>query len=92
MSHLATWQGRPRVGIDQAVAAQGWARQTDNPSLRAYAANVAARVFAREGDAHACMRELAQARAELAADTRTVEEGSLTQPPEQADHGDRGRR
>jgi hypothetical protein len=27
MSHLATWQGKPRVGIDHAVAAAVWAEQ-----------------------------------------------------------------
>jgi hypothetical protein len=46
MSQMATWQGRPWVGIDHAAAAQGWAQRTDSPSLRAYAADVAARAFA----------------------------------------------
>jgi uncharacterized protein HemY len=31
MSHLATWQDKPRVGIDHAVAAGVWADQTDSP-------------------------------------------------------------
>ncbi len=46
MSHLATWRGQPRIGIDHAVAAQGWAVQTDDPLLQAYAADVAARAYA----------------------------------------------
>ena len=46
MSHLATWQGMPRVGIDHAVAAQVWAGQTGNPRAVAYAADVSARAFA----------------------------------------------
>jgi hypothetical protein len=46
MSHLATWRGQPRVGIDHALAAQGWAAQTEDHRLRAYAMDVAARAFA----------------------------------------------
>ncbi|WP_436528449.1 hypothetical protein [Actinoplanes sp. HUAS TT8] len=46
MSHLATWRGQPRVGIDHALAAQGWAAQTEDHHLRAYALDVAARAFA----------------------------------------------
>ena len=42
MSMLATWQQRPRVGIDHAVAAQHWAQRTDDPLLRAWAADIAA--------------------------------------------------
>jgi hypothetical protein len=29
-SHLATWQGKPRIGIDHAVAAGQWADRTDD--------------------------------------------------------------
>ncbi|MFJ2115900.1 hypothetical protein ACIOEX_29110 [Streptomyces sp. NPDC087850] len=46
MSQLATWQNKPRVGIDHAIAAQTWAAQTDSPAARGYAADVAARAFA----------------------------------------------
>lgn len=49
MSHLATWQGKPRIGIDHAVAAGEWAKRTDDVLLRAYAANVAARAYAADG-------------------------------------------
>ncbi len=67
MSHLATWRGRPRIGIDHAVAAQGWAVQSNDPRLRAYAADVAARAFALDGQRAACMRELDIAEANLSA-------------------------
>ncbi len=43
MSHLATWRGQARVGIDHAIAAQGWASQTDDLQLQAYAAHPLAR-------------------------------------------------
>ncbi len=46
MSHMATWTGQPRVGIDHAVAAQTWARRAGNPLALAYAADVAARAYA----------------------------------------------
>lgn len=58
MSHLATWRGQPRVGIDHAVAAQGWARETADPLLRAYAADVAARAYAAAGRRQDCVRAL----------------------------------
>jgi tetratricopeptide (TPR) repeat protein len=67
MSHLATWRGQPRIGIDHAVAAQGWAAQTNEPRLRAYAADVAARAFALIGQPTACMRELDIAESNLGA-------------------------
>ena len=49
MSQLATWQGKPRVGIDHAVAAAVWAEQTESPKARAYAADVAAQAYAADG-------------------------------------------
>lgn len=58
MSHLATWRGQPRVGIDHAVAAQGWAAQTDEPRLQAYAADVAARAYAKVGHRLPCLQQL----------------------------------
>jgi hypothetical protein len=66
MSHLATWQGHPRVGVDHAVAAQGWAIRTDDKPLQAYAADVAARAYAAAGEYRACMEELGAAQAALA--------------------------
>ncbi|HEU5158983.1 MAG TPA: helix-turn-helix transcriptional regulator [Streptosporangiaceae bacterium] len=46
MSYLATWQRKPRVAIDHAIAAQGWADRTDDAPLRAYAHQMAARAYA----------------------------------------------
>ncbi len=51
MSHLATWQGKPRVGIDHAVAAASWADQSGSPYARAYAADVAVRALTADGQA-----------------------------------------
>lgn len=58
LSHLATWRGQPRVGIDHAVAAQGWANETDDVVLRAYVADVAARAYAKAGKPSACLEAL----------------------------------
>ena len=53
MSHMATWTGQPRVGIDHAVAAQTWARRAGNPLALAYAADVTARAYAADVTARA---------------------------------------
>ncbi|MGH3735756.1 MAG: helix-turn-helix transcriptional regulator [Micromonosporaceae bacterium] len=66
MSHLATWQGKPRVGIDHALAASAWAQQIDNPLARAYAADVSARAFAADGQALQCDKALESERTALA--------------------------
>lgn len=58
MSHLATWRGQPRVGIDHAVAAQGWAKETGDLLLRAYVADVAARAYATAGKKQECLAAL----------------------------------
>ena len=58
MSHLASWQGRSRTGVDHAIAAQNWAKDTDDALLRAYTADVAARAFAGMGDRRACLDTL----------------------------------
>ncbi len=52
MSHLATWQGQPRVGIDHAVAAAAWAEQSGSPYARAYAADVSVRALTADGQAN----------------------------------------
>jgi hypothetical protein len=65
------------VGIDHAVAAQGWARHSDNPSLRAYAADVAARAYALDREAQACRRELTLAHGELTGSYGPGDEASL---------------
>lgn len=45
MSQLATQQGKPRVGIDHAVAAAAWAKQSNSPLAQAYVADVAVRAY-----------------------------------------------
>lgn len=54
MSHLATWQGKPRVGIDHAVAAAVWAEQAHAPLARAYAADVAVRAYVADNQPDKC--------------------------------------
>jgi tetratricopeptide (TPR) repeat protein len=58
MSHLATWQGKPRIGIDHAVAARQWANRTGDLRLRAYSADVAARAYAADRQPTACLTAL----------------------------------
>jgi hypothetical protein len=58
MSHLATWQSRPRIGIDHAVAAGRWAYRTGDVRLRAYTADVAARAYAADRQRDACVNAL----------------------------------
>lgn len=60
MSQLATWQNKPRVGIDHAIAAQTWADQVDSPAARGYAADVAARAFAAAKQPDKAQRALEQ--------------------------------
>ncbi len=67
MSHLATWQGKARIGIDHAVAAGEWARRTDDGMLHAYAADVAARAYAADGQGDAASVALDAAETALAA-------------------------
>jgi len=67
MSHLATWQGKPRFGIDHAVAAGQWATRTNDMRLRAYAADVAARAYAADGQRDACLTALDTAHTTLTA-------------------------
>ena len=58
MSQLATWQGKPRIGIDHAVAAERWAERTDDMRLRAFTTDVAARAYAADGQRDACLAAL----------------------------------
>lgn len=67
MSHLATWRGTPRTGIDHAVAAGQWADRTDDMRLRAYTADEAARAYAADGQRHACLTALDTAHTALTA-------------------------
>jgi tetratricopeptide (TPR) repeat protein len=67
MSQLATWRGQARIGIDHAVAAQGWAMQTADLPLRAYTHDVAARGYAADGNRTAALTALELAKTALAA-------------------------
>ncbi len=67
MSHLATWRGTPRIGIDHAVAAGQWAHRTGDLRLQAYTADVSARAYAADGQQHACMTALDTAHTALTA-------------------------
>jgi tetratricopeptide (TPR) repeat protein len=77
MSHLATWTGKPRNGVDHAIAAQRWAMKTSNRSLQAYACDIAARAYAADGSYDDCIRELDQAHVLLA---RPSEESGRIRP------------
>lgn len=66
-SHLATWRGQPRTGIDHAVAAGQWASRTDDLRLRAYTSDVAARAYAADGQREAALTALDTAHAALPA-------------------------
>jgi tetratricopeptide (TPR) repeat protein len=67
MSQLATWQGKPRIGIDHAVAAGQWASRTGDMRLRANTADVAARAYAAAGQRDACLAALDTAHTALTA-------------------------
>ncbi|MGH3720961.1 MAG: hypothetical protein ACRDRI_19355 [Pseudonocardiaceae bacterium] len=58
MSHVATWQGTPRTGIDHAIAAEQWANRIGDMLGRAYTADVAARAYAADGQRDACLTAL----------------------------------
>ncbi len=58
MSQLATWQGKPRVGIDHAMAAAVWADQAHSPLARAYAADVAVQAYAADNQPDKCRETL----------------------------------
>ncbi len=60
MSQLATWQGKPRVGIDHALAAAVWADQAHSPLARAYAADVAVQAYADDNQSDKCREALDQ--------------------------------
>lgn len=72
MSQLATWQGRPRIGIDHAVAAGQWANRTGDLRLRAMIADVAARAYAADGQRDASMTALDSALTTAADHARAI--------------------
>jgi transcriptional regulator with XRE-family HTH domain len=65
MSYLVTWQRKPRVGIDHAVAASEWAKRTGDKSLQAFAADTAARAYAADGQPEPCRAALETAQTTL---------------------------
>ncbi len=65
MSQLATWQGKPRVGIDHAVAAAVWAKLANSPFAEAYAADVAVQAYAADNQPDKCRETLDQEYAAL---------------------------
>lgn len=67
MSQLATWQGKPRVGIDHAMAAAVWAAQAHSPLARAYAADMAVKAYADDNQPDKCREALNQEYAALQA-------------------------
>jgi tetratricopeptide (TPR) repeat protein len=77
MSQVATWQGKPRVGIDHAIAAQAWATQSGSHMARAYSADVAAKAFAAAGDGSKARAALETERT-AAADSRSSGEPLAT--------------
>jgi hypothetical protein len=75
-SHLATWSGDPRLGVEHALGAVVWGQRAGSHRLVSYGCDVGARAYAAvirrspRGDRHAdharCMTSLDQARQELA--------------------------
>lgn len=58
LSQLATWQRRPRVAVDYAVAASSWVAQSADRHLRAYVAIRNAEALAIAGQGRACLAAL----------------------------------
>jgi len=63
MSSHSRTQGHPRIGVDHAVAAQNWAKQSSDNYLAAYAADMAAEAFADLGSETECRAALDRSRA-----------------------------
>ncbi len=67
-SHLATWSGDPRLGVEHALGAMAWASRAGSNLLGAYADDVSARAYAaliRRSDGTASIREQSECRAAL---------------------------
>jgi len=72
LSRLATWQGKPRIGLDHAVAAEWWAHRTNDMRLRALTADMVAQAYAADGQRDACFTALDTAHTALTtADNQT---------------------
>ncbi|MGW0052605.1 helix-turn-helix domain-containing protein [Nocardia nova] len=61
LSQLATWQKRPRIAVDYAVAARSWVAQSEDRHLRAYVAVRNAEAAAIAGQRSACLESLDEA-------------------------------
>ncbi|WP_141718051.1 hypothetical protein [Nocardia altamirensis] len=66
LSQLATWQRRPRVAVDYAVAARSWVAQSEDRHLRAYVAIRNAEALALADQRSPCLAALDEAEALLA--------------------------
>ncbi|OIV38265.1 hypothetical protein BIV57_06200 [Mangrovactinospora gilvigrisea] len=80
-AQLSLSRGRPRLGADQAEAAQHWAARTSSPHARAYAADVAARMHAAIGDEAKARAALDAERAHLADARRLTAAAAPGAPP-----------
>lgn len=68
LSHLATWRGDPRLGVEHALGALGWATRSESKLLSAYANDVGARAYASligRSDSGASAKEVAICRSAL---------------------------
>ncbi|WP_040816966.1 helix-turn-helix domain-containing protein [Nocardia jiangxiensis] len=61
LSQLETWQRRPRIAVDYAVAARSWVMQSEDRQLRAYVAIRNAEAAAIAGQRAACLQALDEA-------------------------------
>ncbi len=77
MAYLEVWRNEPRLGIDHAVAAQNWARRSDDHRLRAYADDMAAIAFAKDNQRSQCISALIDADSAIAVAERQPAEGSV---------------
>jgi hypothetical protein len=71
-SHLATWTGDPRLGVEHALGAVAWGQRAGSRLLVSYGCDVGARAYARiarrdrHSDYKTCMASLDQAQQEQA--------------------------
>lgn len=65
LSQLALWEGKPRIGVDDAVAAVAWAKDSRDILLRSYTNVRAAHAYAKAGQRKGCLDALEVAEADL---------------------------
>ncbi|GAA4179499.1 hypothetical protein GCM10022252_01080 [Streptosporangium oxazolinicum] len=82
-SHLATWSGDPRLGVEHALGALAWAQRGGSPILIAYANDVGARAYAgvlrRENDKNRA-KDRARCRAALSAARAGLDDSTEDDP------------